>query len=424
MKIQSPNIITQLDVSGSVDVTGAVTASFFVGDGSGLTGIAAQAEGFPYTGSAAISGSLEVDGPVTATIFNGDGSGLTNLGNQVFPFTGSAIISGSLEVIGPFLSTAFEGVISGSGQVDINSTAGILEVQKGGTGQLSYTNGQLLIGNTTGNTLAKATLTQGTGITITNGAGSITVTNASPNATHTGDVTGATALTIATNAVSNTKFRQSAGLSVVGRSASTTGDVADIAAGTDHQVLRRSGTALAFGAVALNQTAAVTGTLPVANGGTGATTFTAGKILFGNTTSALNTDTNFHWDNTNKRLGVGTASPSTALDVSGTLTATTIVETSSERFKENIQDLAKSVESIQNLRPVSFNRKESDKHEIGFIAEEIQQIYPEIVTYDETGQVLGVEYSRLTAPLVQAVQYLMQTVKEQAEEIQKLKEKL
>lgn len=50
-----------------------------------------------------------------------------------------------------------------------------ISVDKGGTGQTSYTNGQLLIGNTTGNTLTKATLTAGTGITVTNGTGSITI---------------------------------------------------------------------------------------------------------------------------------------------------------------------------------------------------------------------------------------------------------
>ena len=50
-------------------------------------------------------------------------------------------------------------------------------VSSGGTGQSSYTNGQLLIGNTTGNTLTKATLTAGTGVSITNGTGSITIAN-------------------------------------------------------------------------------------------------------------------------------------------------------------------------------------------------------------------------------------------------------
>jgi len=50
-----------------------------------------------------------------------------------------------------------------------------LAVADGGTGQSSYLNGELLIGNSTGNTLTKATLTAGSNISITNGAGSITI---------------------------------------------------------------------------------------------------------------------------------------------------------------------------------------------------------------------------------------------------------
>jgi hypothetical protein len=56
-----------------------------------------------------------------------------------------------------------------------NYADGLLTVGLGGTGQSSYTDGQLLIGNTNGNTLSKATLTAGSGISITNGSGSITV---------------------------------------------------------------------------------------------------------------------------------------------------------------------------------------------------------------------------------------------------------
>lgn len=54
-------------------------------------------------------------------------------------------------------------------------TTGTLPVTSGGTGQTTYTDGQLLIGNTTGNTLTKATLTAGSGISVTNGSGSITI---------------------------------------------------------------------------------------------------------------------------------------------------------------------------------------------------------------------------------------------------------
>lgn len=80
-------------------------------------------------------------------------------------------------------ATTLTGVVKGNGTsaftagtVNLTSeVTGTLPVANGGTGQTSFTNGQLLIGNTTGNTLAKATLTAGSGITITNGAGSITI---------------------------------------------------------------------------------------------------------------------------------------------------------------------------------------------------------------------------------------------------------
>jgi hypothetical protein len=67
-----------------------------------------------------------------------------------------------------------------------------------------------------------------------------------------GDITvssSGTAWTIDNNVISNAKIRQSAALSVIGRSANSTGNVADIAAGTDGHVLRRSGTTLGFGLI-------------------------------------------------------------------------------------------------------------------------------------------------------------------------------
>lgn len=65
----------------------------------------------------------------------------------------------------------------------------------------------------------------------------------------TGSGTGSFAATIANNAVTDAKLRDSVALSVIGRAANSTGDPADIAAGTDAHVLRRSGTALGFGTI-------------------------------------------------------------------------------------------------------------------------------------------------------------------------------
>lgn len=54
----------------------------------------------------------------------------------------------------------------------------------------------------------------------------------------------------AANSITNTMLRQSVGLSLLGRSANTMGDIADITAANDGEVLRRSGTSIGFGAVA------------------------------------------------------------------------------------------------------------------------------------------------------------------------------
>ena len=68
-------------------------------------------------------------------------------------------------------------------------------------------------------------------------------------------------------------------------------------------------------------TTGVTGTLPVSNGGTGLTSLTAGYIPFGNGTSAFGNSSNLFWDSTNSRLGIGTSSPSTKLEVNGSFKA-------------------------------------------------------------------------------------------------------
>jgi hypothetical protein len=87
--------------------------------------------------------------------------------------TGVAVSTG----VKKFVFNDGTNVIDATSIIDLNAgVTGTLPVTNGGTGQTSYTNGQLLIGNTTGNTLTKATLT-GTAnrLTVTNGTGSITL---------------------------------------------------------------------------------------------------------------------------------------------------------------------------------------------------------------------------------------------------------
>jgi len=97
------------------------------------------------------------------------------------------------------------------------------------------------------------------------------------------------------NSITDAKFRQSAALSVVGNATNATANTADITAASDYQVLRRSGTGIGFGAVNLAQSAAVTGALAAANGGTGQSSYTAGDLLYASGASTLS------------KLGIGTS---------------------------------------------------------------------------------------------------------------------
>lgn len=132
----------------------------------------------------------------------------------------------------------------------------------------------------------------------------------------TGDVTktaGGTATTIANNAVTFAKFQSSAvaGLSVIGRSTNSSGVFAEITAGTDGNILRRSGTNIGFGSLDLTASGTVgSSILGLANGGTGsATTFTTGSVVFAGASGVYSqNNSTLFWDNSNTILYVGSNS--------------------------------------------------------------------------------------------------------------------
>ena len=199
------------DVNSKADKVASPTAGNFAGlDANGnLTDSTSKASDFATSGHVHSSATTAVAGFMSASDKTKLDGIATSANNYIHP-----------NHSGDVTSTA-------DGATAYNNT---VPVAKGGTGQTSYTDGQLLIGSTTGSTLAKATLTQGTGITITNGAGSITIANASPNATHTGDVTGGSALTIANDAVTNAKLANMAVNTIKGRITASTGDPEDLTA--------------------------------------------------------------------------------------------------------------------------------------------------------------------------------------------------
>ena len=76
---------------------------------------------------------------------------------------------------------------------------------------------------------------------------------------------------------------------------------------------------------------------------------------------------------------------------------------SSRRWKTNIHTLQGALSKVEQLRGVSYERKDSGRHEIGVIAEEVGQVVPEVVSYEKNGKdAAGVDYSHLTALLIEA----------------------
>ena len=174
-----------------------------------------------------------------------------------------------------------------------------LAVSSGGTGQTTYTNGQLLIGNTTGNTLTKATLTAGTNVSIANGAGAITI-NATDQFVGTVTSVGGTG-TVSGLTLTGT-VTTSGDLTLGGTLSVTPSNFASQTANTFLAAPNGAPGAPTFRAMlaadvpTLNQnttgtSANVTGTVAVANGGTGQTSYTDGQLLIGNTTGNTLTKT-------------------------------------------------------------------------------------------------------------------------------------
>lgn len=112
-----------------------------------------------------------------ASLASGSGvtSILTGTGLTGGPITSTGTISIANTAVTAGSYTLANITVNAQGQLTSASSTATVAVANGGTGQSSYTDGQLLIGNSTGNTLTKSTLTAGSGITITNGSGSITI---------------------------------------------------------------------------------------------------------------------------------------------------------------------------------------------------------------------------------------------------------
>jgi len=120
----------------------------------------------------------------------------------------------------------------------------------------------------------------------------------------------------------------------------------------------------------------------------------------------MNTNTRFYIAPNTGNIGIGTNEPNYLLDVNGEVNASAYNNPSDYRIKENIVSLNEKY-IVDNLRPVTYFNTKLDKQDVGLIAHELQEIYPELVTGEKDGENLqSVNYTGLIPILIKEIQDL------------------
>ncbi len=181
------NGASTITLGGSLTTSGANALTLTT---TGATSVTLPTSGTLVNSAVTTLSSLASIGTVTTGAWNATKIGLayggTNTDLSSGGATGDMLFANSANTFARIADVATgNSLISGGvgispswGKIGLAThVSGTLPVANGGTGQTSFIDGELMIGNSVGNTITKATLTAGTGITITNGNGSVTITN-------------------------------------------------------------------------------------------------------------------------------------------------------------------------------------------------------------------------------------------------------
>jgi hypothetical protein len=293
-----------------------------------------------------------------------------------------------------------------------------IAVTFGGTGQTSYLNGELLIGNSNNGSLNKTTLTAGSNVIITNGPGTIQIA-----ADITGTIpvskggTGITSVSSGQVLIGNSgggftpATIQGGGIvSVSSSSGSITISASGGSSGTVTSVGMSGGsTGMSFSnsPITSSGTMTMSGTLAVGSGGTGSSSASGARTNLG-----LDTNSSVQFS----AFGAGTsAGTNGTIRASGDITA---FATSDFRLKTNIVPISNPLQKLKRVRGVTFDWTDEylkknggedgyfiRKNDVGVIAQEIEKVLPEVVAEREDGT-KAVKYDRIVSLLIEAVKEL------------------
>jgi len=273
-----------------------------------------------------------------------------------------------------------------SGAIDFNNNS--LDCGNGSISASTYNGSSVQLGSTQ---LASASITDSSGA-ISFG-GTELFASASITATSFKAFNGSGTLTVAPGAITDTTGAISFSSTSISTSANVSADTV---------------TAVASGSFG--------GTLTVASG---SITDTSGNITFNNTSIDTKGHINARSGNFGGTLDVSAGSitdtsgaidfGSTDLATTGEVSGASFTSTSDARLKENIRVLQDPLEKVRGLRGISFEWIETKQADVGVLAQDVQQVLPELVRASDDG-VLRVDYPKLAAVLIEAVKLLEQKV--------------
>jgi hypothetical protein len=134
----------------------------------------------------------------------------------------------------------------------------------------------------------------------------------------------------------------------------------------------------------------------------------------------------FTYDAINSRVGIGTSTPSQALQVVGNILASGTITPSDERYKKDITRIKHPLDKINQLNGVTYHyrsadfpdMKFSDQTQVGLIAQDVEKIFPQLVFSDDKGY-KAVDYVKLIPLLIEG----LKAQQIQIDELKKLVEK-
>jgi hypothetical protein len=400
----------KLHVVGDTNISGIISASGFYLNGNELVNATLQtwdingSDAYRLTGNVGIGSSI----PGSKLTIVGDITATGAITGSNISLTGFSVASG-IVTASRFVST----VASGTAPFTINSTTQVSNLNASLLAGKSAPGGDI-VGTSDSQTLTNKTLTSPIISSIINGTFTSTIPSVNGTLVSTGSTGVVTSNMIADLSIVNSDVAVGAGITYGKLNLSNSIVASDII----------TGAGITYGKLSL--TGSITNADIASNAGISTSklsAFTISGIPLGSNLAALSFGTYMTGTSYNGSTGVTIAtnatnsnSPGTivARDGSGNFTAGTITctdlnSTSDIELKKDVTTFENSLEIVSQLRGVNFTWKQNEKQSIGVIAQELEEVLPQLVT---TSDNKSVNYNGLIGVLIEAIKELSQEVED------------